>query len=193
MELRVQDDTFVFNVHFVEGGSGTITLDSGAGVSEWRIQVFGRWGSAAVLKYVRDTIVDPGAVDIAARVVAAEPVPLGKVITHAFPTNVSKPQRVVVDRAAEKIAESLAKTVSLEKAASELLEECRRLEGRLAGSSQGQKLPRVVICDESQKAHGVANTWSTFCGWHWSGKGVGATTAKEEWTGAWCKTCAKRM
>ena len=28
-----------------------------AGVSEWRIQTFGRWGSSAVLKYIRETLI----------------------------------------------------------------------------------------------------------------------------------------
>ena len=35
MEVKIQDETFVFDVEFDNGESGTITLDSGAGVNVW--------------------------------------------------------------------------------------------------------------------------------------------------------------
>ncbi len=35
MEIRVKDETFVFDVQYENGEQGTITLDSGAGVHVW--------------------------------------------------------------------------------------------------------------------------------------------------------------
>ena len=35
MEVKIQDETFVFDVEFENGENGTITLDSGAGVNVW--------------------------------------------------------------------------------------------------------------------------------------------------------------
>ena len=39
-----------------------------AGVHEWRIQLFGRWGSQAVLAYIRETLLEGRREDLAAEV-----------------------------------------------------------------------------------------------------------------------------
>ena len=48
----------------ITGHSARVTgaqLMSRAGISEWRIQVFGRWGSSAVLGYLRDSLISDAA------------------------------------------------------------------------------------------------------------------------------------
>ena len=59
-----------------------------ADLSEWRIQVFGRWGSSAVLKYIRETFIDAEATNIAAEVEAAARVPVRAIVEQAPPAEV---------------------------------------------------------------------------------------------------------
>jgi hypothetical protein len=61
----------------ITGHSARVTsaqLMARAGISEWRIQVFGRWGSSAVLGYLRESLISATSGALAQEVVNARPV-----------------------------------------------------------------------------------------------------------------------
>ena len=62
------------DIHSITGHSGRVTgaqRMARSGLSEWRIQAFGRWGSNAVLRYIRGALLEGSLVGIAPLVEAA--------------------------------------------------------------------------------------------------------------------------
>ena len=156
-----------------------------AGISEWRIQVFGRWGSAAVLKYVRDTIVDADAHHISAEVVLIDDKPL-----NALHRDMAiKPARSVQQLAAEAVAQQTSGESEAAISAA-FRDQCQRFTQRLK-DVEGRAVPAVVACRRSSRAHRVANMYTTLCGWTWSADPRSIAQAGVEWEGSWCKVCVK--
>jgi hypothetical protein len=136
----------------------------------WRIQIFGRWGSAAVLKYVRDAPVGLGA-RIAERCVTSQD--LDRIRREA--TDLRREfqfseanLRTAVRSALEEIGDQLGvqdqklrtefsdlKTHILEKAHELSLEQAMPMEGWVLNGAGKQIL------------HAVRDTTHTHCGWAW--------------------------
>jgi hypothetical protein len=156
-----------------------------AGVSAWRIQVFGRWGSAAVLKYVRDTLVSIEGSDIAKTVEAAKPMPLHRVLASVQPGT----PLVIQDRALEVLHRLPAMPVDSQALRTELMNTITGLRRELAEVSS-RTYPQVVVCRGSGIAHRTANSTATHCGWQWSVNPHAFSSAGADYSGRMCRRCA---
>ena len=157
-----------------------------AGISEWRIQVFGRWGGATVLRYIRDTLVDADAHHIAAEVVHIDAKPLQAIIAEA-PASSSG----TADLAAEALAARPAGPgETLEQLAAEYAKLRADLDFRLK-AAEARTCPQFVACRSSRRAHAVANSMVTMCGWEWSASVAATFPATADWEGRWCKVCTR--
>jgi CTP:molybdopterin cytidylyltransferase MocA len=110
-----------------------------AGVSEWRIQVFGRWGSSAVLRCIRDTLVAVEWADIAKTVELAQPLPLHRILSSVQPGT----PLAIQDRALEQLHRLPATPVEGSHLSAELLTTIANLQSELAAVSARTYTGRV--------------------------------------------------
>jgi len=157
-----------------------------AGISEWRIQVFGRWGSDAVLKYIREAAIDANSHHLAAEVEEALTIPL-----RQFVAQVGMPQvpRQVQELALEELSsDRRAGDEDIKQLALDFARHCTDVQTQLR--DMGAKvLPSAVVCRASGKAHKIDNALSTLCGWSWSADPRTTLPVGAEWEGGWCRRC----
>jgi len=153
-----------------------------AGVSEWRIQIFGRWGSSAVLRYIRDTLVAVEGADIAKTVELAQPLPLHRILSSVQPGT----PLAIQDWALEQLHRLLATPVDGNLLRTELLATIAGLRQELATVS-ARTYPKVVVCRGSGIGHHTANSVSTHCGWQWSANPQAFTAASADYSGRICR------
>ena len=156
----------------ITGHSPRVTgaqLMAQAGISEWRIQVFGRWGSAAILGYLRDSLISGAAGALAQEVVHAhEGSRRNFCVADLMP--LLKADAVSTQSALERVASKCSAQSGVEHqddAVQSLRAELLAVQAELASVS-ARTLPEVVACARSGKVHVVANACVTHCGWMWS-------------------------
>jgi hypothetical protein len=158
-----------------------------AGISEWRIQVFGRWGSDAVLRYIREAAIDVASHNLSGEVEGA----LAVTVRH-FAHSSEAPQYPI--HVKELALEAMGKDTEVRDAAvsqlaAEFARHCTEVQSQLR-TLETKSLPTIVLCRASRRAHRVANALSTLCGWSWNSDSRAAIPAQRDWDGAWCKRCS---
>ena len=158
-----------------------------AGLSEWKIQVFGRWVGSSVLKYIRDTSIDVEVHHLAEVVVNIDLKPIQRIIAAA-PVEPAPP-RPVQQLALESLVDQDGNK-PLEELAARYAQQCTELSTRIA-ELEGRSLPSTIGCRASRKAHKVANALTTLCGWAWSAQPLATLQVDDGWKGGWCKVCVR--
>ncbi len=137
------------------------------------------------MRYVRDKLIDPQAVDIAGVVDEAAP-SLG-MVTAASRQAARVPDHPVEDAALEALLADHAPSKSIEDLQARFDKACTEVEQRVQ-AVEARAVPSAVLCRKSGKGHKVANSHATFCGWNWT---AGAPI-QDGWEGPWCKSCAAK-
>ena len=154
----------------ITGHSPRVTgaqLMARAGISEWRVQVFGRWVSSAVLGYLRESLIRDAAGALAQEVVLARmatPCSVAEVaplLKADGATTRAALERAVAQGAAPPGQEGQEESVAA------LRCELAAVRADLAAMA-ARAVPEVVVCTASGKAHVVANACVSHCGWQWS-------------------------
>jgi len=192
-----------------------------SGVSEWRIQVFGRWGSSAVLRYIREAVLSGAGetlardvefpdqkIDIAAlkaqvstartsTVAAAAPHDLGHMqVTPADIEDAVESRFCNEGRHVTTDADSSIPPVGFQA----ITPSTSVLDGVLQELNDlraevrlvsSRTFPPAVKCTASGKLHVVRNVSSTFCGWLWASDPGNFSPGDLEATGVWCRRCCR--
>jgi sirohydrochlorin ferrochelatase len=158
-----------------------------AGISEWRIQVFGRWGSDAVLRYIRDASIDAASHNLSGEIEEAL-----AVTVHHIARSSDTPQ--YPDHVKGLALEALGNDAEVQESevghlAAEFARHCSDVQAQLR-SLEAKSRPTIVLCRASKRAHRVANALSTLCGWSWNSDPRAALLVQSDWDGAWCKRCS---
>ena len=172
-----------------------------AGVSEWRIQTFGRWGSSAVLKYIRETLIQGKGDFLAAEVEAAALVPLSgslqdvvKLAAPELPLDQQGPDSWLeqVDRALEKHSEGGVLHKKWEGDLKDsLLMHVRSMLEPIQNEVDELSKPKAIKNDLSNVIHLVRTSIHTQCGWTWADHLNSITPTQLEAEGFWCKRCCR--
>jgi hypothetical protein len=172
-----------------------------AGISEWRIQTFGRWGSSAVLAYIRETLIQGKGDFLAAEVEAAALVPLSgslqEVVKLAAPDLAPEwlnPDLLLerVDRALEKHFEGDVLHKKWEGELKEsLLEQVRTMMVPIQSEVDELSRPKAVRNNLSNVVHLVRTSIHTQCGWMWADHLDSVTPTQLDAEGFWCKRCCR--
>ena len=174
----------------ITGHSPRVTgaqLMARAGISEWRIQVFGRWGSSAVLGYLREALISGAAGALAQEVVNARQETRCSVNEVAARLNADgAATRAALGRAVARNAAPPGQE-GQDEAVAALRLELAAVRADLAMVS-ARAVPEAVLCAASGKAHLVANACVAHCGWQWSAS-PNSFRPYEGGTAAWCKRC----
>jgi hypothetical protein len=159
-----------------------------AGISEWRIQVFGRWGSSAVLGYLRDTIISGAAGALAQEVVHATSSRRGLSVCDLSEELKLDPAcaGAAFERAFSTVHDSAGGNEHKE-AVLLLRKELDTVRSELAALAL-RAVPEAVVCTGSNKAHLVANARATHCGWPWALHAHAYRLPQDEPL-EWCKRC----
>jgi hypothetical protein len=172
-----------------------------AGISEWRIQTFGRWGSSAVLSYIRETLIQGKGDFLAAEVESASLQPLSgslqDVVKLAAPDLAPEflNQDLLlerVDRALERMLEGGVLHKKWEGDLKEsLLEQVRTLMVPIQTEIDELSIPKAVKNDLSNVVHLVRTSIHTQCGWMWADHLDIITPTQLDAEGFWCKRCCR--
>lgn len=172
-----------------------------AGISEWRIQTFGRWGSSAVLGYIRETLLQGKSDFLAAEVEAATPAPLSgsleeivSMAVPALPLSTLTPDYLLdrVDRALENIAGGHAISERWEgQLKNKLLEQVRAVLLPVQQECDELRNPKAVRNNLSGVVHLIRTSTHTMCGWMWADHVGTSTPVKLDAEGFWCKRCCR--
>ena len=176
-----------------------------AGVSEWRIQIFGRWGSQASLKYVRDTLIqgrgDSLAADVEQGLKAGS---LAQVVAQATPEQDRALVRqkffldsiaLDVDAAVGGARQTPEKAEEEEGGALQALKTA--VEARLSEIKKEVKalsvraMPEAVVNKATGVARIVRNSTTACCGWGWGAQAMLCQPAALDQEGQWCRRCCK--
>ena len=158
-----------------------------AGISEWRIQVFGRWGSSAVLGYLRESLISGAAGALAQEVVNARPAARCTVKDVA---SLLEAEGAVTREALERavaVGKAPRGQEGPEEAVAALRLELAGVKADLAAVAARAVL-EAVLCAASGKTHLVANACVAHCGWQWSAS-PNSFRPYDGGTAAWCKRC----
>ena len=161
-----------------------------AGISEWRIQVFGRWDSSAIVGCLRDSLIIGAAGALAQEVECARDATRG-LSSVADLAPLLKADAVMKRAAFERVVSSGAAPAGVERqedALSAIRKELASVQAELAVVS-ARALPEAVICTGSGKAHLVANLCVTHCGWQWASHSGSYRLAEGGMSNSWCKKC----
>lgn len=161
-----------------------------AGVALWVVQGFCRWGSDAVLGYVRDLQLE--AADYVAPRVGQALGSLKQRWADEFATNAPGMRRAdvqaMIDQALE---ESLAKQVTWQGSAAALTKEMLDLEGLLeaarAAVTDGAR--KLVVNRLSARVHVARGPRTTWCGWPWAGHCAADVVTVMPAGAEWCAKC----
>jgi len=156
-----------------------------AGISEWRIQVFGRWGSSAVLGYLRDAIITGAAGAIAREVIQ----PSLQDVRHSLGPDIAA-QEVAFERGLRAKSRGNDQPAPNSKFLELVRSELAQVRSELS-SVAARGVPSTVVCTASGKVHLVANCSATHCGWPWSAR-VGSYQIGEADSKDWCRKCCAR-
>eukprot|EP00971_Amphidinium_carterae_P346133 6487421-Amphidinium_carterae.1 len=152
--------------HAVHGSTGKF------GVDVWRIQVFGRWGSTAVMRYVREANVEQS-VDLASLVCGVEPDKHVDLACDAAErageqVDVAHIAAEVVQTIEDKIGSGLATRSDVKEAMKEVEANVRLMILSPLGTDV-QALP-VAVCNTASErglVHAPRTLRHTHCGWDW--------------------------
>jgi hypothetical protein len=157
-----------------------------AGVSEWKIQVFGRWGSSAVLGYLRDALIQGAAGAIAREV--AQPA------LHELQAQLGVDilaQEAAFERGLRAKSRGGAVPASVGQVVASLRAELAEVRSELE-SAASRSVPALVVCTASGKTHIVANSCVTHCGWPWAARpGAYCLSDTSEFSNCCRKCCAR--
>jgi hypothetical protein len=174
----------------ITGHSARVTgaqLMARAGISEWRIQVFGRWGSSAVLGYLRDSLISGAAGSLAQEVVNARQSTRGSITEMAALLSADGAATKAALERALPDGRAVPGQEGQEAALADLRQELAAVRADLAAVS-ARAVPEAVLCNASGKAHVVANSRVTHCGWAWSAA-PNSFRPYDGGTVPWCKRC----
>ena len=170
-----------------------------AGHPAWTIQVFGRWGSAAVLGYVREAILGERGGSLAATT-EARSLTISKLKKRLAVDRRRQPFRACrIKRAAALVAvteRALRPSRDLLAAASsgagdvvhQLAGRIRKLEANMHILS-GEACPDYVECSGGRR-HRVVSSTRTACGWAWKMRGGSPVLSEPSGNNSsWCKKC----
>ena len=165
-----------------------------AGFEIWRIQIFGRWGSAAVLKYVRDAPVGVGA-GIAERCVRSQD--LERIRSEATDLRrefqISEANlRTAMRCALEEIGGQLGMQDK------ELRTEFADLKTHILDSAHKLSLEEELPAEGwvqnqtgKQVLHAVRSTTHTYCGWAWRSSKAAALRSDTSAADVFCASCLR--
>ena len=173
-----------------------------AGISEWRIQTFGRWGSSAVLAYIRETLLEGRSEHLAAEVEQAYPLSHKFSVSDLYRSAASDSERSdrtheecldLVGRAEETLGIADANRGGEESQLRETIAEQVRQElARVLPKPQpGQYTPDAVLNNDSEIRHVVRSKFFTVCGWNYSDLAVPSTPIPLSSDGKWCRRCCR--
>ena len=186
-----------------------------AGHHAWTIQLFGRWGSSVVLRYVREALLglkggtisavteglDTTTVaDLRSHAIALAGVPPPSASGSASTTHAPLPaeQRLAIaNLATDRVLDSLgpilhldrARTLSLEELLKRTAAEVESLRADFLVTTKGD-LPKVV-CSGRGVRHIVADHATTICGWQWRLEGAEPDFSCAPSSSPLCRTCTK--
>ena len=171
-----------------------------AGIPEWRVQLFGRWGSTAVRRYLREVHLEAATHSIAQEVVSAGDfadlkLHSANLVVGCTPTH----KRHIIEHVTEEIIgvqPLVADSCSTKEVASSdrldiIIRAVQKMKAEI-GAVETQTLPFAVRCKLSGRLHVVSCSSFTQCGWRWGGDVRSHRPATDQAVGAWCKTCARR-
>jgi len=156
-----------------------------SGISEWRIQVFGRWGSSAVLGYLRDSLIAGAAGAIAREVIQ----PSLHDVRRTLGANLVE-QEAAFERGLRAKPRGNARLAPDDKLLESVRSELAQVRSELSAVA-ARGVPATVVCTASGKVHVVANCSATHCGWPWSAR-VGSYSVGESGATDWCRKCCAR-
>ena len=164
-----------------------------AGISEWRIRVFGRWGSRAVRRYIRDADAATAAKGVSqdvssnclrdeiARQVAADR-------SCAKGADRARIRRVVLEVLAGQPA--FAKP-GAEEIAPAIVQPLVTSALRTAPGPAGEFGGRFVRGRRGKVVHTIRDAATTWCGWHWAAPAAGSEFAASVRGHLGCLQCAR--
>ena len=168
------------------------------------IQLFGRWGSNAVLGYVRDSLLAPRGGDISRQVESAALALDEADVRARLHAHGGSLTSAHVDEAAERaftrlVPQLLSKELEPFRLQESLLallsQQVEQVTSDLAGVA-GCSTPDFVLRLDSELArvHATAGSEVTQCGWRWA-RGGASPVPSSAWGSAdkRCRKCAKRM
>jgi hypothetical protein len=178
-----------------------------AGISDWRIQVFGRWGSAATLGYLRESLLQYQGVGMAYRIEKslAGKLDLAEVEDSATqlcrklakptgggaPPSMGAVQIAVTDAVAEVALEG-GPTSQIAERVANIVQEMRGMKQTLQ-TLEGLRLPTAAR-SATGRIHLVRDASRAWCGFRWgamSAQTISAAEAQES-AGQVCRTCSSR-
>jgi hypothetical protein len=168
------------------------------------VQLFGRWGSSVVLRYVRESALGVKGGNLARRTESTLADAQDKLVSKIIQERPGQPSGVVAairDKELERIATRLLRDFTLKLPANGAVEELASEISRLQLTMQdeldvvtGARRPDFIQC-AGGRAHATIDSSTTLCGWSWGG---GNTTAllTHQWdqlsASEKCKGCLKR-
>ena len=172
-----------------------------AGLSEWRIQVFGRWGSVAIRRYTRESVIEGAASGIAKDVEEAQARVksscFGEVVKECAGEVARAGGGVAADTLVETAVEELAgrpefadPDVSADVVRQQALCTLWKVQDQLEG--EPRKAPPFAVRNaRSGLLHVVKDERRTWCTWKWAASDQ-VRPASAEAVGVWCLVCATR-
>jgi hypothetical protein len=163
-----------------------------AGIDLWRIQIFGRWGSAAVLKYVRDAPVGAhaGIAQITARALDIESLHY-ETSREAMDGHTQEQATVML----KGVLEAWQGKMDVQQA--DLHEEVANLR-KLIGDMKAGEAPDAVAVPEQfvqnrrgQVVHLVRSSTHTYCGWPYALSSEAMLREAADQSDAMCQTCMR--
>ena len=188
----------------ITGHSGRVTgaqMLARAGIHEWRISTFGRWGTSTIRRYIRDADVEAASKHLAmdtvqTQIQACAAEVCVKRVTAGKPSAKQKTKAIITERFAQHPEFALAGGAPVLTGAPKkyIIDETSELLGEHSSTS----LPHSIMCKQSSRRHIVQCALFSYCGWKWSKptlRGPSYIIEEREVTDSprdqWCKKCVR--